>query len=232
MDYIQKLKEMIDNPQDHVDYEGNQCEITLKFNEVWEHDERNHSNDPYVDFIHNFKGGSLYKVEDIGGLELYTYDEVGRACDYLKQIKEANFPFYIFPLGKVIGEDSYFAYRADGIFYVTVEDGWNLRVKICERFDEFILRFIEEKGRPFWLDVPVKTVLNRDGKETVELEQFVSKIYNGKRIIYTEVYHLDHRVDPSTGMIDKEVQNCHYTKEQVAENLRRLKEAYKKLEEN
>lgn len=225
MDYIQKLKEMINNPQDHVDYEGNQCEITIKFKENWE---ESRGNDPYLNFLFNFKGGALYKVEDIGGLELYTLNEAIDMGEYLASIEGSNFPPHIFPLGRVIGEDCYFTYRPEGIFYVTVENGWNLRVKICKYFDEFILRVIEEKGRPFWLDIPIKTVLNREGKETVELEQFVSKKYKGKTVNYKEVYHLDYRVDPSTGMINQEVKNCHYTKEQVAENLRRLKEAYEK----
>lgn len=71
-----------------------------------------------------------------------------------------------------------------------------------------------------------KKVLTRKNKPTEELQEIVKKNYKGLELSYVEAYHLDYEVDEDTGMINKEKQVKHYTKNQVTRNLKALKSAY------
>ncbi|MEM9888216.1 MAG: transcriptional regulator [Bacteroidota bacterium] len=71
-----------------------------------------------------------------------------------------------------------------------------------------------------------KTVLNREENPVEELQRHVSKEYNNISLSYDEVYYLDYEVDENTGMINKDKLVPHYTKDQVARNLKSLKSAY------
>lgn len=71
-----------------------------------------------------------------------------------------------------------------------------------------------------------KKVLTRDNIPTEELSGTVIKTHKGIRLEYTEVYYLDHAVDEDTGMINKNIKEKHYTKNQMERNLKALKNAY------
>lgn len=71
-----------------------------------------------------------------------------------------------------------------------------------------------------------KTVLTRENIPTKELRSSVEKIYKDLRLFYTEAYYLDYEVNEETGMINKEKQVKHYTKEQINRNQKALKSAY------
>ena len=71
-----------------------------------------------------------------------------------------------------------------------------------------------------------KKVLTRDNIPTEEFSAPVIKSYKGIRLQYNEVYYLDFAVDEDTGMINKDVKEKHYTKNQMERNLKALKNAY------
>lgn len=71
-----------------------------------------------------------------------------------------------------------------------------------------------------------KTVLTRENIPVKELRGLVEKVYKGLRLSYPEVYYLDYEVNEETGLISKEKQVKHYTKEQIIRNLKALKSAY------
>ena len=71
-----------------------------------------------------------------------------------------------------------------------------------------------------------KKVLTRKNDPTDELQGIVEKVYKGVKLQYNEVYYLDYIVDEDTGMIDKNVKEKHYTKNQMDRNLKALKNAY------
>jgi DNA-binding transcriptional regulator YiaG len=71
-----------------------------------------------------------------------------------------------------------------------------------------------------------KKVLTRDNSLTEELSATIIKTHKGIRLEYKEVYYLDFAVDEDTGMINKDVKEKHYTKNQMERNMKALKNAY------
>ncbi|KKM01172.1 hypothetical protein LCGC14_1797100 [marine sediment metagenome] len=71
-----------------------------------------------------------------------------------------------------------------------------------------------------------KKVLTRENHPTDQLQRSVNKTYKGVDLTYNEVFYLDSEVDEETGIINKEKQVRHYTKEQMNRNLKALKSAY------
>lgn len=71
-----------------------------------------------------------------------------------------------------------------------------------------------------------RKVLTRRNKPTKEIHETVKKNYKGLELSYIEAYYLDYEVDENTGMINREKQVKHYTKNQVIRNLKALKSAY------
>lgn len=71
-----------------------------------------------------------------------------------------------------------------------------------------------------------KKVLTRENIPTEELSSTVEKNYKGIKLEFTEVYYLDYIVDEETGLINKNVKDKHYTKNQMERNLKALKNAY------
>jgi hypothetical protein len=71
-----------------------------------------------------------------------------------------------------------------------------------------------------------KKVLTREHTTTDELQNIVEKVYKGVKLQYNEVYYLDYSVDENTGLINKDVKEKHYTKTQIEQNIKALKNAY------
>lgn len=71
-----------------------------------------------------------------------------------------------------------------------------------------------------------KKILTRENKPTEELQGIVNKVYRGNNLQYNEVYSLDYIVDENTGLIDKNVKEKHYTKNQMDRNIKAMKSAY------
>lgn len=71
-----------------------------------------------------------------------------------------------------------------------------------------------------------KKVLTRENIPTDELQTTVDIAYKGVTLQYNEAYYLDYIVNDDTGVINKNVQEKHYTKNQMDQNLRALKNAY------
>lgn len=71
-----------------------------------------------------------------------------------------------------------------------------------------------------------KKVLTRENIPTEELFAEVEKIYRGIKLNYTEVFYLDFIVDEDSGLINKEIKDKYYTKNQMERNLKALKNAY------
>jgi len=71
-----------------------------------------------------------------------------------------------------------------------------------------------------------KKILTRENELTVELRETVKKMYKNLELSYEEVYYLDCEVDEDTGMINKNKNVKHYTKDQVTRNMKALKSAY------
>lgn len=71
-----------------------------------------------------------------------------------------------------------------------------------------------------------KKVFTRENIPTDELQTTVDITYKGVTLQYNEAYYLDFIVNDDTGVINKNVQEKHYTKNQMDRNLRALKNAY------
>lgn len=71
-----------------------------------------------------------------------------------------------------------------------------------------------------------KKVFTRENTPTDELQTSVEKVYKGVKLQYNEVYYLDYIVDEDTGLINKDVMDKHYTKNQMERNIKALKNAY------
>jgi len=71
-----------------------------------------------------------------------------------------------------------------------------------------------------------KKVLTRENIPTEELSAPVTKLYRGIKLEYTEVFYLDDVVDEDTGMINKDLKDKHYTRNQMERNIKALKNAY------
>ncbi|PKQ61686.1 transcriptional regulator [Labilibaculum filiforme] len=71
-----------------------------------------------------------------------------------------------------------------------------------------------------------KKILTRKNKPTNELQRSVEKIFKGTKLIFTEAYYLDCEVDENTGIINKNKEVRHYTKDQINRNMKALKSAY------
>ena len=71
-----------------------------------------------------------------------------------------------------------------------------------------------------------KKVLTGENVPTEELSAPVTKLYKGIKLEYTEVFYLDDVVDEDTGMINKDLKDKHYTRNQMERNIKALKNAY------
>ena len=71
-----------------------------------------------------------------------------------------------------------------------------------------------------------KKVLNRENKPTDEINSIAKKTFRGIKLKFPEVYYLDYEVNEETGMINKNIRVKHYTKKQIEQNLKALKNAY------
>lgn len=71
-----------------------------------------------------------------------------------------------------------------------------------------------------------KKVLTRQNILVDELTANVEKTYKGVKLSYTEAYYLDYAVDENTGMVNKDVKEKHFSKNQMERNLKALKNAY------
>lgn len=71
-----------------------------------------------------------------------------------------------------------------------------------------------------------KKVLTRENIPTDELQEIVEKVYKGVKLQYNEVYYLDYIVDEDTGLINKDVKEKNYTKNQMERNIKALKNGY------
>lgn len=72
-------------------------------------------------------------------------------------------------------------------------------------------------------------IFTRENTPTEELQNIVEKVYKGVKIQYNEVYYLDYIVDEDTGLINKDVKEKHYTKNQMARNINEMKQSFDKL---
>lgn len=71
-----------------------------------------------------------------------------------------------------------------------------------------------------------KKVLTRENISIEELQEIVDIVYKGVKLQYNEAYYLDYIVDEDTGLINKNVKEKHYTKNQIKRNIKALKNAY------
>ncbi|RVT71194.1 hypothetical protein EOD40_17440 [Flavobacterium sufflavum] len=71
-----------------------------------------------------------------------------------------------------------------------------------------------------------KKILTRENIPTNELQTIVNIGYKGITLQYNEEYYLDYIVEENTGMINYDAQEKNYTKNQMEQNLRALKNAY------
>ncbi|WP_321310633.1 hypothetical protein [Marinifilum fragile] len=69
-------------------------------------------------------------------------------------------------------------------------------------------------------------VRTRSNTLTDELQREVTRVFEGYKLKYTEVYYLDDKVDEDTGMIQKGEKAMHYKSDQVKRNLKALKKVY------
>lgn len=71
-----------------------------------------------------------------------------------------------------------------------------------------------------------KKTLTRENIPTDELYAVVEKVYKGIKLQYNEAYYLDYIVDEETGLVNKDLKERHYTKNQMERNIKALKNAY------
>lgn len=71
-----------------------------------------------------------------------------------------------------------------------------------------------------------KKVLTRGNVPTDELNGVVEKLYKGINLKYSEVFYLDYSVDEDTGLVNEDVKDKYYTKNQMERNVKALKNAY------
>jgi DNA-binding transcriptional regulator YiaG len=71
-----------------------------------------------------------------------------------------------------------------------------------------------------------KKILTRDNTTTDELYFVVEKVYKGITLEYNEAFYLDYCVDETTGLINKDLKEKHYTRNQMDRNIKALKNAY------
>lgn len=71
-----------------------------------------------------------------------------------------------------------------------------------------------------------KKVLTRENIPTDELTATVEKRYREVKLQYPEVFYLDYVVDEDTGLVNKDMMDKHYTKNQMERNMKALKNAY------
>lgn len=69
-------------------------------------------------------------------------------------------------------------------------------------------------------------VLTTKNIPTDELQTTVDIVCKGITLQYNEVYYLDYIVNEGIGMINKDVLEKYFTKNQINRNLRALKNAY------
>lgn len=71
-----------------------------------------------------------------------------------------------------------------------------------------------------------RKVSTRENIPTDELQEIVETVYKGVKLQYNEVYYLDYIVNEYTGLINKDVEEKNYTKNQMERNIKALKKAY------
>ena len=71
-----------------------------------------------------------------------------------------------------------------------------------------------------------KKILTRENIPTNELYTVVEKVYKGIKLQYNEAFYLDYTVDEETGLVNKDLKERHYTKNQMERNIKALKNAY------
>ncbi len=71
-----------------------------------------------------------------------------------------------------------------------------------------------------------KKILTRENTTTDELYAVVEKVYKGINLEYSEAFYLDYLVDEDTGLINKDLKDKYYTKNQMERNIKALKNAY------
>lgn len=71
-----------------------------------------------------------------------------------------------------------------------------------------------------------KKILTRENITTDELYAVVEKVYKGIKLQYNEAFYLDFVVDEDTGLINKNLKDKYYTRNQMDRNIKALKNAY------
>ena len=110
----------------------------------------------YRSFLRVFDGSRLFDYDKLDGIQLLSTDELCKFNLYARNTFEEIWDEDILIFAKYIGEDNYLGFHFDqngnyniiDCFFEEIPNNWKV---IANSFDEFLMKFLLEQGRKYWL---------------------------------------------------------------------------------
>jgi hypothetical protein len=98
----------------------------------------------------------LFNYDNLDGLKLLSLQEIEQYTKYCKNTFEEDWQDNIIIFAKIIGEDNYLGFKLNDNNYEIIDcyfeempSDWE---SIGCQFDEFLKKYITEKGNKFWIN--------------------------------------------------------------------------------
>ena len=110
----------------------------------------------YRSFLRVYDGSRLFDYDKLDGIQLLGTDELYKFNLYVRKTFEEIWDDNVLIFAKYIGEDNYLGFNLNHIgsyniidcFFEEMPNSWKV---IANSFDEFLMKFIQEQGRKYWL---------------------------------------------------------------------------------
>jgi len=110
----------------------------------------------YITFLSYFDGGTIFKIEDFAGLKLFGVEELISENSFQKKNFGEEWDDSILLFSVFLGDNEYLGFKFDRFNRYTIVHAimelvpgeWNI---IEVRFDDLMDKFLEAKGKKYWL---------------------------------------------------------------------------------
>ncbi len=164
MKSIDLLKKMLDGKDycevEKKDSEGNYISVTVRKNQSYNSNKNQIAlidiiPKQYVEFLLFSDGMELFNYDNLDGIKLLSLQEIEKYTNYCKNTFEEDWQDNIIIFAKIIGEDNYLGFRMKENYYEIIdcyfEESPSEWAVIAYEFDEFLEKYITEKGEKYWI---------------------------------------------------------------------------------
>lgn len=110
----------------------------------------------YIDFLKVNNGCTLFQFQNLGGFELLGTKEIESETNFQRKNYKEDWDDSLIVFCKLISEGDFISFRSKkdnsydvlDCYHDDIPKNWTV---ICDSFDYFLERLINEKGKSFWL---------------------------------------------------------------------------------